>query len=146
METIALARAAYIGHAASSSGARPSPGTTSARGQTAGDGDPARLPPDCAEARAIALRLDMAIADAGPDRPDQLVELRLADLRRMDAWGITIHGETLRGYFDLGSIDDVEQRYPVTADEARLLRDALVARNSGACPSAKGAGCWRRTV
>ena len=103
-------------------------------------------PPDCTEVRAMAMRLDQAIGSAGSNVPDTFVTLCLADLRQMDRWGITIHGETLRSYFDLGSIDDVEQRYPVTLDEARLLRGAVAALNDGGCRAASRGAHWRRMV
>lgn len=99
--------------------------------------------PVCADVRAMALRLDQAIASADRDDPDAFVTLRLADLRQMDSWGITIHGETLGSYFDLGSIDDVDGRYPVTLDEARWLRRALVALNDGDCASINLNRRWR---
>jgi hypothetical protein len=101
-------------------------------------------PPDCTEVRAMAMRLDQAIGSAGSNDPDAFVTLRVADLRQMDSWGITIHGETLRSYFDLGSIDDVEERYPVTLDEARWLRRALTASsNDGNCASINRNRRWR---
>lgn len=103
--------------------------------------------PDCVEVRAMATRLDQAIGSAGSNDPDGFVTLRLADLRQMDSWGITIHGETLRSYFDLGSIDDVEQRYPVTLDEARWLRRALAALDDGSCQWVSHRDArWRRMV
>ncbi|WP_422648941.1 hypothetical protein OJJOAM_000805 [Cupriavidus sp. H18C1] len=100
-------------------------------------------PPDCTEVRAIAMRLDQAIGSAGSNDPDAFVTLRVADLRQMDNWGVTIHGNTLRSYFDLGSIDDVEQRYPVTLDEARWLRRALEALDDGHCASINRNRRWR---
>ncbi|KAA6118304.1 MULTISPECIES: hypothetical protein [Cupriavidus] len=100
-------------------------------------------PPDCTAVRAMAMRLDQAIGSAGSNDPDAFVTLRVADLRQMDSWGVTIHGETLRSYFDLGSIDDVEQRYPVTLDEARWLRRALAALNDGHCASINRNRRWR---
>ncbi|MCG5260035.1 hypothetical protein EM868_14145 [Cupriavidus gilardii] len=103
-------------------------------------------PPHCTEVRALATRLDQAIANAGSDDPNAFVIVRLADLRQMDNWRITIHGETLRSYFDLGSIDDVEQRYPVTLDEARWLRRAVAALNDSGCRSASRGAPWRRMV
>ncbi len=102
--------------------------------------------PTCTEVRAMAMRLDQAIGRAGSDDPDAFVTLCLADLRQMDRWGVTIHGETLWSYFDLGSIDDVEPRYPVTLDEARLLRRALVAIADRDCPSATRNWRWRPMV
>lgn len=100
-------------------------------------------PPDCTEVRAMAMRLDQAIGSAGSNDPDAFVTLRVADLRQMDNWGVTIHGNTLRSYFDLGSIDDVEQRYPVTLDEARWLRRALEALDDGHCASINRNRRWR---
>lgn len=102
--------------------------------------------PNCTELRALATRLDQAIANAGSNDPDAFVIVRLADLRQMDSWRITIHGQTLRSYFDLGSIDDVEQRYPVTLDEARSLRRAVAALNDGGCRFAGRGAHWRRMV
>ncbi len=103
-------------------------------------------PRNCTEVRALATRLDRAIDSAGSNDPDTFVTLCLADLRKMDSWGITIHGETLQSYFDLGSIDDVEQRYPVTLDEARLLRRAVAALNHDGCHTVSRRARWRRTV
>ncbi len=103
-------------------------------------------PPDCTEIRATARRLDQAIGSAGSNDPDAFVTLRVADLRQMDRWGITIHGEALRSYFDLGSIDDVDQRYPVTLDEARLLRRTIGALNHDSCQTVSRSTRWRRTV
>jgi hypothetical protein len=81
-------------------------------------------PPGRGEIKAMAARLDGLLKRAGDD-PDELVIMRVADLRRMDAWGVTIDGISLNDYFDLGSIDDVDPDYPVTVTELRSLRRAL---------------------
>lgn len=102
--------------------------------------------PTCTEVRAMTMRLDQAIGRAGSNDPDAFVTLCLADLRQMDRWGVTIRGETLWSYFDLGSIDDVEPRYPVTLDEARLLRRAVAALDHDRCQPIRRSRRWRGTV
>jgi len=121
----------------------PDPTASLKRTAISGHGADDNGPPDCTEVRAIAMRLDQAIGSAGSSDPDAFVTLRVADLRQMDSWGVTIHGETLRSYFDLGSIDDVEQRYPATLDEARWLRRALAALDDGHCASINRNRRWR---
>ncbi|USE79272.1 hypothetical protein NDR89_21910 [Cupriavidus gilardii] len=108
--------------------------------------DVASGPRDCAEALAITRRLQAAIDNTAPGRPDDFVVLRLADLRQMDTWGITIQGETLHSYFDLGSIDDAVPHYPVTGDEARWLRGAMEAWTGATCGAAAGRRRWRDTA
>ncbi|UXZ36446.1 hypothetical protein K6V71_22560 [Cupriavidus gilardii] len=56
------------------------------------------------------------------------------------------NAETLWSYFDLGSIDDVEPRYPVTLDEARLLRRAVAALDHDRCQPIRRSRRWRGTV
>ncbi|MBY4895698.1 hypothetical protein [Cupriavidus sp. AU9028] len=91
-------------------------------------------PEPCEEARRLRAIVEQALRQA-EGGPDGWVTLQVAHLRLMDGWGLTIEGQRLHDYFDLGSIDDVEPDYPVTQEEARLLIAALAGVQRCPAPS-----------
>lgn len=94
----------------------------------------------------VLARLTDSSSASPPDPIDRMVILRLADLKQMDRWGIRIRGETLSSYFDLGSLDDVDPRYPVTPEEAEMLMHAMKALTHGKCEASPWLRRWPGAV
>lgn len=108
---------------------------------------PCRIPPQYCEEMACVyncLRRSLDRAEGAPS--DSMIVLRLADLRSMNDWGILVRGEPLDQYFDLGSLDDVVQSYPVTLSEARELEKAMQDMMGCRCGEERPKAHWKRAM
>jgi hypothetical protein len=83
------------------------------------------LPIDKNQVREIAAGLDLLLHGVRPEFSNMMHIVLVGVLRKLDSWGITIGGESVGRYFDLGSIDNGDPRYPITTDELRSLRREL---------------------
>jgi hypothetical protein len=83
------------------------------------------LPIDKGQVREIAAGLDLLLHGIRPEFSNMMHIVMVGVLRKLDSWGITMNGESLGRYFDLGSIDNGDPGYPITTDELRALRRAL---------------------
>lgn len=81
--------------------------------------------PDPAQVREIAGRLDALLDSEDEYTEEDLLFMDQADLRTMSSWGMTMYGEGMSSYYDLGSIDDTYPDFPVLLSEIRHMRDGL---------------------